>query len=180
MLNLNFGREPRSQIVNGVCGSETDEWTLIDHGELKKEGIKYADGTPSDVEVTVSANDGEWGVADHYGVAHAYVYHNCRCVDLAVTLKYLSPGTYDVYVVAHGDAPNQNAAIEIQSGRRSYSGKATLNDGTWNFRQQQLEEGNQYVWYRIEVSSDTPVVITSRRDGSNLSMFNAIQLAKVK
>ncbi|MCP4858524.1 MAG: hypothetical protein GY903_28950 [Fuerstiella sp.] len=180
LLNINFGREPRSSEYNGVIGANCDVWTLIDVGEQHKVGLPFADGTGPDVEVKFSRNDGEWGIADHFGVCHAYLYHNCRCVDLSVTLNYLPHGTYDVYVCAHGDAPDQNAAIEILSGDHLFAGKSTLNDGSWAFRSQELTEGNQYVKYTIDVEAGSPVVITSKRDGSNLSMFNAIQLKRLK
>lgn len=179
ILNLNFGRDPRGNGHNGVIGAEGDVWTLVDVGERHKTGLPFADGTGSDVEMKFSENDGEWGIAGHYGVGHAYLYHNCRCVDLSVTLNYLPRGTYDVYVYAHGDAPNQNAAIEILSGDHLYAGKSTLNDGSWEFRSQELTEGNQYVKYRITVEAASPVVITSKRAASNLSMFNAIQLKRL-
>ncbi|MEO2014294.1 MAG: hypothetical protein ABGZ53_07950 [Fuerstiella sp.] len=180
MLNINFGRDPRGDGHNGVIGANRDVWTLIDVGEQHKVGLPFADGTGSDVEVKFSENDGAWGIAEHFGVCHAYLYHNCRCVDLSVTLNYLPRGTYDVYVYAHGDAPDQNAAIEILSGDHLFAGKSTLNDGSWAFRNQELTEGNQYVKYTIDVEAGSPVVITSKRDGSNLSMFNAIQLKRLK
>jgi hypothetical protein len=120
-----------------------------------------------------------WGIPGHMGVYHAYLYHNCRCVDMSLTFRKLPPGIYDVYVFAHGDAPNQNAAIEVQSGPVKLSGKSTLNDGTWDYRSREYEEGNQFVHYLVEVTEAAPLVITSRRDGSNLSMFNAVQLKRV-
>ena len=181
ILNLNFGlepREPHGRGINSVIGAGRDVWTLVDVREQRKTGLVFADGTGSDVEMQLSENDGEWGIAGHYGVTHAYLYHNCRCTDLSVTLKYLPQGTYDVYVYAHGDAPDQNAAIEIQSAGHLYAGKSTLNDGTWDFNSQTLKEGHQYVRYTIDVEAEIPVVITSKRDGSSLSMFNAIQLKR--
>jgi hypothetical protein len=174
------GREPRGGDHNAVVGANPDVWTLVDIGEQYKVGLPFADGSGSDVELKLSQNDGEWGIAEHYGVCHAYLYHNCRCVDLSVTLNYLPRGTYDVYVYAHGDAPHQNAAIEIVSGDKVFAGKSTLNDGSWAFRNPNLTEGNQYVKYTIEVGAESPVVITSKRDGSNLSMLNAIQLKRRK
>ena len=97
-----------------------------------------------------------------------------------MTLRYLPAGQYDVLVYAHGDAPDQNAEIEILSADKLYSGKSTLNDGTWDFRSRSFADGNQYVKYRIDVTPDSPVVITSKRAGSSLSMLNAIQFKRLK
>ncbi len=179
IVNINFGRDPDNGSFDGVVGGPHDIWTLFDVGERQKVGIPFADGTGSDVTVDLSANDGEWGIPGTFDVYHAYLYHNCRCVDLSVRIRHLPPGTYDAYVFAHGDAPDQNAAIEIISAGTTYSGRATLNDGTHRYRSRDYEEGNQYVKYTIQVRPGQPVTITSKRDGSTLSMFNAIQFEKL-
>ena len=139
-----------------------------------------ASGKATDIVLQLSENDGEWGIPGPVDVYHAYVYHNCRCVDLSVTLSYLPEGIYEVYVFAHGDAPEQNAMIEIESGGTKYTGRKTLNDGSHHYRSRDFEEGNQYVKYTIEVKNGSPVVITSKWDGSTLSMFNAIQLKQLR
>jgi len=176
ILNINFGKRPEGGPPNGVVGGKHDIWTLVDVGERKKKHLQMADGTPSDIKLKISENDGEWGIPGNFDVYHAYIYHNCRCVDLSVTLKNLPAGMYQVFVLAHGDAPEQNAAIEIRSAGKLYTGKKTLNDGSAHYRERNLEEGNQYIRYLVEVESGIPMKITSRRDGSSLSMFNAIQI----
>ena len=180
ILNINFGLAPNDSKPNGILGGPHDVWTLVDVRETSKTALPMADGTTTDVVLELSENDGKWGISGPADIYHAYLYHNCRCVDLSVTLKDLPRGLYEVYVFAHGDAPDQNAAIEIQSGDTTYSGKCTLNDGTYRYRSRDYEEGNQYVKYTIDVQVGTPVVITSKRAGSSLSMFNAIQLKQLK
>lgn len=180
ILNLNFGMAPVDSPPRGVIGGPGDVWTLVDVRETDKLALPMADGTPTDIVLKLSENDGEWGIPGPVDVYHAYLYHNCRCVDLSVKLSYLPAGIYEAYVFAHGDAPDQNAAIEIQSGGTTYTGQKTLNDGTHRYRDRAYEEGNQYVKYTIEVKNGSPVVITSKRDGSTLSMFNAIQLKRLK
>ena len=177
-LNINFGMNPLDEQFHGVLEDSATYWNLIDVGELKKTGLRFANGEISDIEVEVSPNDGEWGIAGLTGAYHAYIYDNSRAVDLSVTVRSLPPGLYEAIVVAHGDAPDQNAAIEIQSGPTLMTGKSTLNDGTWNFRTNEFQDENQFVRYFVEVLPGTPLVITSKRDGSNLSMFNAIQLRR--
>ena len=180
ILNINFASHPDNDQFDGAIGGEGDFWNFIDYSVERKTEVRFADGTASDVEIRVSKNDGEWGIPGHTGVYHAYIYDNSRAVDLSVTIEYLPPGIYEGFVFAHGDAPDQNAAIEIQSGQTLLTGKATLNDGTWNFRNHDSEDGNQYVRYVFEVKSEQPVVITSKRDGSVYSMFNAIQLRRIQ
>ncbi|MCA8992033.1 MAG: hypothetical protein KDA88_08640 [Planctomycetaceae bacterium] len=180
ILNINFGKAPEDSAPNGVIGGPHDVWTQVDVHETSKLGLPMADGTPTDITLELSENDGVWGIPGSFDVYHAYLYHNCRCVDLTVTLRDLPAGMYEAYVFAHGDAPDQNAAIEIQSGGTLYSGRKTLNDGTYDYRSRGHKEGNQFVKYTIEVTTGEPVVITSKRDGSSLSMLNAIQMKKLK
>ncbi|WP_417849124.1 hypothetical protein [Thalassoglobus sp.] len=179
LLNFNFAYNPEEGDFKGAVGSSNDQWNFIDYSQQKLQQVRFADGTESDIEVNVSANDGEWGITGDSGVYHGYIYHNCQCVDLSVSLKYLPAGIYEVYVFAHGDAPNQNAAIELESGSVKLTGKSTLNDGTWNFRNKKFQDENQYVRYVAEVEPGSQMTITSKRDGSNYSMFNAIQLKRI-
>ena len=176
ILNINFGMAPRDVRPNGAIGGRHDVWTLVDVGETTKTNLPMADGTPTKVSLELSVTDGEWGIPGAFDVYHAYLYHNARNVDLALTLRNLSPGRYDVYVFAHGAAPDQNAAIEITSAGKTSSGKATSKDGAMTFLSREHEEGVQYVHYAINVKKGKPVTITSRRDGSDLAMFNAVQL----
>lgn len=180
LLNINFGRHPGNMIFDGVVGGPYDHWTLVDVGERHKDAMKRADGTESQVTMELSENDGEWGIAGHAGVYHAYLYHNCRCVDLTAKFNHLAAGLYEVYVFAHGDAPEQNAEIIIESAGTTYSGRKTVNDGTHRYKSHDLEENVQYVKYTVQVESGKPVTITSKRDGSTLSMFNAIQFKRLK
>lgn len=179
-LNIYFGTMLEGSPYSAAIGRQKDVWNNVKCREEHKTGLRFGDGSDSDVDLTLSANDGVWGITGHGGIYHAYLYHNDRNVDLSATVRYLPAGKYDVLIYAHGDAPNQNADIEILSGDNLYSGKSTLNDGTWEFRNEKLVEGNQYVKYEIEVAPDSPVVITSKRAGSSLSMLNAIQFKKLK
>ncbi|QDU40908.1 hypothetical protein Mal4_52710 [Maioricimonas rarisocia] len=178
-INVTFGTEAEEGRRSGVIDAPEDVWNLIDYAQPELKAVQLADGSASDVRITVSDNDGEWGIEGPAGAYHAYIYHNCRCVDLTAKFEYLPPGIYDLYVFAHGDAPDQNAAIEVESAGVVTTGKATLNDGTWDFRSRKFRDGNQYVKYSVEVKAGHPLVITSRRDGSVYAMLNAIQLERV-
>ena len=179
-LNLTFGDDPGAGQYDGAIGRPDDSWNLVKAGTRELTGLRLANGIQDDVTALISENDGGWGVEGHSGIFHGYIYHNCRCVDLSVTLKYVPAGTYDILVYAHGDAPNQNAAIDVQSAGNKYTGAATINDGSWDFQNTKLKAGCQYVRYRIEVEADSPIVVTSKRAGSDYSMFNAIQLRRIR
>lgn len=178
-LNLTFGDDPGIGKYDGATGKRDDHWNLIRVGTREAVGLKRIDGIQDDVIAEISDHDGGWGIKGHAGIFHGYIYHNCQCVDLSVTLKYLPAGVYEFYVFAHGDAPNQNAAIEIACGDVVYSGRRTLNDGSWKFRDLNLADGNQYVRYMVEVPAGAKIVVTSKRDGSGYSMFNALQVKQI-
>lgn len=180
ILNINFGMAPRDVRPHGAVGGPHDVWTLVDVGETTKTDLPMADGSPTKVSLELSATDGEWGIPGAFDVYHAYLYHNSRDVDLTLTLRNLPPGRYDAYVFAHGAAPEQNAAIDITSGGKTSSGKATIKDGSMAFLSHEYEEGVQYVRYAIKVKKGKTVTITSRRDGSDLAMFNAVQLLQTQ
>lgn len=179
-LNVVFGRDPGRGKYDGVVGKPHDHWNLVDVGQTSIPALVNRKGARTRVSFQLSPNDGEWGIQGQAGVYHAYLYHNCRCVDLKATLKGLAPGRYKIYVYAHGDAPNQNAEVELAVGRENYGRKATLNDGSWDYRSQKYAEGVQYVSFTFVVEEGDPVSITSRRAGSTYSMFNAMQIVPIK
>lgn len=178
-LNINFAYQPKESDVVAIDQGKKSHWNFVDYGQTSLRRVRLADGSKSNVKIHVSENDGEWGISEHTGYYHGYIYHNCKCVDLSCTVKNLRSGIYEVYVFAHGDAPNQNAAIEIQSNGVTVSGKSTLNDGTWRFQSSELVDGNQYVKYLVNITEGEPVIITSKRDGSDYSMLNAIQFKRL-
>lgn len=178
-INVVFGLDPGKGNYDGVTGEPDDTWNLLDVGQRSIPGLRSAQGSATPVKLSVSENDGEWGIPGHSGIFHAYIYHNSQSVDLKATFDGLSPGLYRIYVYAHGDAPNQNAEVELLIGEESQGSKRTLNDGTMDFRAETLEEGVQFVSFEIAVTDESPINIISKRDGSGYSMFNAIQIVRV-
>jgi hypothetical protein len=174
--NVVFGYDPGVGRYDGVVGEPNDTWNLVDVGVTELMTLKNRKGAETPVRLSISENDGEWGIKGHTGVYHAYIYHNNRNVDLQVVFDGLPRGRYKIYVYAHGDAPTQNAEIELAVGKEIYGRKATLNDGSWDFRSPTFAEGNQYVSFEFTVTGDDSVRVTSYRAGSSYSMFNAIQI----
>jgi len=175
-FNVVFGLDPGSGKYDGVVGKPNDTWNLVDVGVTELKTLKDKKGTKTPVRLTISENDGEWGIKGHTGVYHAYIYHNNRNVDLQAIFNGLPQGRYKIYVYAHGDAPDQNAEIGLAVGKEVYGKKTTLNDGSWDFRSRKLAEGNQYISFEFVVTDAEPVRVTSYRAGSSYSMFNAIQI----
>ena len=178
-LNVVFGLDPGPGHYNAAVGKRMATWNLLDVGQTKLRSLMNAKGQPTECHLKVSENDGEWGITGHTGVYHAYIYHNGQNVDLKAKIKGLSAGDYRAYVYAHGDAPHQNAMVELFVGKMSVGRKATSNDGTYRYRLMKLREGVQYVTFDFSVSGNEPVRIVSHRDGSGYSMFNAIQIVPV-
>jgi len=178
-LNIGFAFDPYQGNYDGVVGSPGDVWNFVDIGTTAIDYMRHPNATGSTARLRVSRHDGEWAVKGHSGIFKGYIYHNCQCVDLEATLLDLAPARYKAYVYAHGDAPNQNAKIEIVVGDRSIGQKATANDGTWGFQSKEFEEGVQFVSFEFDVPRGETVRIISHRDGSDYSMFNAIQLVPI-
>ena len=179
-LNIVFATDPGAGKYDGVVGRSNDVWNHVDVGQTEIKSLRSCTGASSGVKLAVSENDGEWGIKGHAGIFHGYIYHNNRSVDLTARISGLKPGRYSVYVYAHGDAPDQNAKVELAVGEKVIGSKATVNDGSWRFREQKFAEGNQYVRFEVVLHKPDDLKITSRRDGSSYSMFNAIQIVPAR
>lgn len=175
-LNITFAGDPGNGQHDGVWGMPGDAWNLVSMGTTEKGTLRYADMTVSPVRMRISNHDGAWGVRGHSGIFHSYIYHNCQCVDLEATFLDMPAGRYRALVYAHGDAPNQNASIELVVGDRRLGRKATANDGSWEFREPAFKEGVHYVKFAFDVKQGDDVTFISHRDGSAYSIFNAIQI----
>lgn len=175
-LNVTFASDPGNGQHDGVWGNPGDLWNLVSMGTTTKDTLRYADMPVSPVRMRITNHDGAWGIKGHSGIFHGYIYHNCQCVDLEATFLNMSPGRYRALVYAHGDAPNQNARIELVVGDRSKGEKATANDGSWSFRESDLKENVHYVKFHFDVKDGDTVEFISHPDGSGYSMFNAIQI----
>ncbi|MEQ8854568.1 M56 family metallopeptidase [Gimesia sp.] len=175
-LNIVFAHDPGIGNYDGVVGRPQDIWNMVDLGTTAVDYTRYSDAMPSTVRLRVTRHDGEWGIQGQSGIFQGYIYHNCRCVDLQTRVLDLPAGKYKIYVFAHGDAPNQNAKIELKVGKRIIGQKATASDGTWNYRNQPYREGVQYVSFDFDIKTGQELTLTSFRADSDYSMFNAIQI----
>ncbi|MDV6032575.1 MAG: hypothetical protein F9B45_21315 [Phycisphaera sp. RhM] len=180
MLNIGFAHDPGAGHYDGVVGSNGDVWNFVSVGTTAKDFMRLSDMRPSTARLRISRHDGAWGITGQSGVFHGYIYDNCRCTDLEVTILDLEPGRYRAYVYAHGDAADQNANIELRIADESIGKKATANDGTHGYRSQPMTEGIQYVTFDFDVWRGNEVKIISHRDGSSYSMFNAIQIVPLR
>lgn len=175
-INIGFAHDPGQGHYDGAVGSPHDVWNFVDIGTTAVDYTRHPNGTGSTTRLKISRHDGEWAVQTQNQIYRGYIYHNCQCVDLQVTLLDVQPGRYRAYVYAHGDAPDQNALVEVKVSERCVGKKATTKEDSLQFRSDQLQEGVQYVTFDFDVSSKDSVHIISHRDGSRYSMFNAIQL----
>lgn len=179
-VNIVFAHDPGAGHYDGVVGGPNDIWNFVDLGTTAVDFTRHGDATPSTARLRITRHDGEWGITGQSGVFHGYIYHNCRCVDLETKILDLPAGQYMVYVFAHGDAPDQNAELEVRVGDRSMGRKETVNDGSWSYRTEPLTEGLQYVSFKVKLRNAEDMSIISHRTKSGYSMLNAIQIVPVK
>ncbi|OYW19143.1 MAG: hypothetical protein B7Z55_09415, partial [Planctomycetales bacterium 12-60-4] len=177
--NVVFAHDPGPGKYDGVVGRPHDAWNFVDAGTRQVGLLKAIDGRLTPVGLKLSETDGRWGIEGQAGIFHGYLYHNCRCVDVQATLTDLPAGHYRIYVYAHGDAPDQNADIELSIAGETLAKKPTLNDGTWKFRSREWTEGNQFVSFDLQHGGKHPVDIISHRAGSVYSMLNALQIVRI-
>ncbi|WP_417389834.1 M56 family metallopeptidase [Gimesia sp.] len=175
-LNIVFAHDPGIGNYDGIVGRPGDVWNSVDIGTTAVDYMRYSDASPSTARLRVSRHDGEWGIKGQSGIFQGYIYHNCRCVDLETKVLDLPAGKYKIYVFAHGDAPDQNAEIELKVGKRVVGRKATASDGTWDYRTEPYREGLQYVSFNFNKRAGEEVTLISHRGPSGYSMFNAIQI----
>jgi hypothetical protein len=175
-FHIVFGHDPGAGKYDGIVGTEDDQWNFVPVNTRKIDGLTTSAGTKSKVQLEISDNNGCWGIQQHSGIFHAYIYHQNQAVDLKTSIRNLPKGRYAIYVFAHGDAPDQNAKINLTVGNVDYGHKSTINDKSWDYRSLKFVEGVQYVRFEIKIDENQPVHIVSQRDGSNYSMFNAIQV----
>lgn len=178
-VNIVFGLDPGSGNYDGVIGDSFDSWNLIDVGQTSIDELRCHSGEKTPIRFSVSENDGEWGIPGHDGIYHAYIYDINQSVDLQAKFEGLGRGLYQIYVYAHGDAPDQNAEIVLMVGDETLESKSTLNDGTDAHLSTTMMEGVQYVRFEFGIDDSQPVTITSKRAGSGYSMLNAIQIVRI-
>ncbi|MCC9600708.1 hypothetical protein LOC67_09045 [Stieleria sp. JC731] len=178
-LNIGFAYDPGHGKYDGAIGSPTDVWNFVSLGTTAIDYMRHPNAIGSTARLRVSRHDGQWAVDSHPGIFRGYIYDNCRCIDLEVKLLDLEPAKYRAYVYAHGDAPDQNASIELVVGKERYAQKATGTDKDGEFQSLKLTEGVHYVTFDFEVKKGEKVRFISHRDRSDYSMFNAIQLQMI-
>ncbi len=179
-IHIGFAFDPGRGNYDGVVGAPDDIWNFVDLGTTAVDYMRHADGSGSSARLRMTRFDGEWAVKTENQVFRGYIYHNCQCVDLEATLLDVAPGRYQLFVYAHGNAPDQNANVELVVGDRSLGKKATSKENSPAFRSAKLQEGLQYVTFDVDVKAGETIRIVSHRDGSGYSMFNAIQLVPVE
>lgn len=179
-INIGFAFDPGQGQYDGVVGAPSDVWNFVDIGTTAIDYMRHPNASSSTARLRITQHDGEWAVKTDNQIFRGYIYHNCQCVDLEATLLDVAPGRYRAYVYAHGDAPNQNAKIEVLVGERSVGMKTTAKGDSSEFQSSELKKGVHYVTFEFEVAAADTIRIISHRDGSGYSMLNAIQLVPIQ
>jgi sugar lactone lactonase YvrE len=192
LLNVNFtaALSPNYRIKVGpaaVGAAPGDFWNVysrdIDSAFNWRESgqvsnLLWADGSPSLSDLTVTNAAGAWGTDSADPMFQIYLYPLSRSGNIQVTLTKVPPGSYDVYVYAHGQPDGENGLIDLSSGPRSYGSKRTSRLPGWD--NPAWVEGGQYVLFRgVQVYSSQPLVIQSEPGSTGLAVINGLQLVRL-
>jgi hypothetical protein len=138
--------------------------------------LKYTDGTATTASVTVTNAAGAWYTLVPDPMMESYLYPLNRSGDIRSQFAGLPPQRYDIYVYAHGQPPEENAAVDLRLGNVVLDTRNTSSQPGWDLPA--WVEGNQFVVFRgIEVTDGASLEIVSHGGVSGLAVMNGIQLA---
>lgn len=154
-----------------VGRSQTDFWN--DVGSSTNE-VKWSDGNGSSITASIS------GSSPWYTTSRDPMLHGFRFAQGTLTAKVsnLPAGAYTLRVYAHGQAPADNAAIEVLVNGASKGIKSTSSSADWNGPE--WTEGGEFVTFTdFPVLVGDEITISSRASNSGIAMLNGLQLAYV-
>jgi len=160
-----------SRDVPGTGGSKWRQSGVL-------QDMKWSDGRPSPVVLEVQNAAGAWFTDSQDPMMYSYLYPLSRIGSITMTFTALPPGTYDVYVYAHGQLDTENSEISVNSAGTQLGPLATTASPGWNTTNWQ--NGIQYVCFKnVGVVANQPLIVTSAPGKSGLAVINGIQLLQV-
>jgi hypothetical protein len=176
LIDIDFGGgTSTSETGFAVTGqTSTDFWNFSGGGTVN---LEYADGSPSSTTVTLAYFTATNGTGAADPMYNSYVYTTTG--DILVTLKSVSPGTYDFYVYGHGSADNQNSTYVLNVGGQVVGSLTTLNGPGWN-SSAVWQPGLQYVEFsNVVVTNYQIVTITVAPAASEYAVIAGMQIARM-
>lgn len=192
LLNIDFGVGSRSAKTGWAATGQgtNDYWNLYRHYDPKYlpgmrfvtngilRDLKWADGSASGVEVSVTNAPGVWGNATGDPMYDTYLFAE-NGSNMVVTLRHLPAGRYHFYLYGHGDPDvtgEQNSVFTLQTGTNVFGPMATAGSAGWKATSP-WQERFQYVVFRdVPVWDDTPVMIQVGPGVTGAAVLNGLQV----
>ncbi len=195
LINIDFGGTATTACV-GVAGAglaTNDVWNAYSHyvprftpgmspvPTGRREGLRFADGSPSRLTVAVTNAPGVWGNATGDPMFDSYLFAPDG-TPLTVTLTGLDSGRYHflVYAQAEADvAPEQNSVLSLRTMGENpvILGPLTSAGGTGWKAGENWQEGRHYVTFRdVWVGPGEPVVLEVAPGSGGIAVLNGLQI----
>lgn len=176
LLNIDFGAwkpSPSAQTGAAVVGSPGDFWNTVAvafNNAHTDTGLKFANGNPSSIQLTMLNLGGGWSSEGRMGVKSPmlddYNYPaNCRGGNSRVILEQVPPGKYDLYIYGHTLWVQSYGDYTLRVGECSYGRKTTFNKDDAGQKTEWVE-GSQYVKFAgVNVMQNDDIDILIRPGG---------------
>ncbi|MGD1084446.1 MAG: hypothetical protein ABSA47_06790, partial [Verrucomicrobiota bacterium] len=193
LINVEFGAGSHS-LKTGFAAtgqSSNDVWNLFRLYDPKytpgtpmvfagrMEGIKLADGGPTEALVELTNAPGVWGNSTGDAMYDSYVFAP-NGSNIVVTISRLPAGRYNVYLYGHADpdaSGEQNSVFRILGARTNYGPLTTLSSAGWKANMP-WQEGQQYVVFRdVEARAGAPMVIEVAPGPNGVAVLNGLQIS---
>jgi type II secretory pathway pseudopilin PulG len=148
---------------------------LVANGKLDK--LKLADGTETEVGLSLSNAPGVWGNASGDPMYDTYIFSQ-NGSHLTVALSGLPPGRYHFYLYGHADADvigEQNSLFTLKAGTNTFGPLASQGSGGWKAAHP-WQEGAQYVVFRDVPVERESVVIEAAAGPNGVAVLNGLQI----
>ncbi len=192
LINVDFGAGAVSAKVGfAATGQATNDfWNRYRHYEprfqpgmpLVADGrlaaLKFADGTPSAVAITVTNAPGVWGNATGDPMFDSYIFAS-NGSNITVTLTGLEAGRYHFYLYGYAAADvtgEQTPAFTLQSGTNQFGPAAVSGAANWSAGQPWHERAQFVVFRDVPVSAGEPVAVEVAPGAGGVAVLNGLQI----
>lgn len=168
--------------LGAIGQSATDVWNIYSRDEAEMvwkengsvQNLLWADGTTSQVGMTISNAPGAWPSEHPDEMFSGYLY-SLNNGPVLITITNLSSGSFDFFLYGHGAADNQNSKFSLYVGTECLGSLATSTTSGWT--NINWVEGDQYVAFRgIQVVNGQTVTIKVENASSFHGYVNGLQI----
>ena len=150
----------------------------VPNGQLGE--LKFADGSPSKANITVTNAPGVWGNATGDPMIDSFIFAP-NGSNIVVTINGLEPGRYHFFVYGHADAdggPEQNSVFSMRVGNSpGRIGPLAVSSLSGWHAGQPWQEGRHFVVFRdVVVHVGEPVVLEVAPGAGGIAVLNGLQI----